>query len=168
MIQMEQLLGLPDWVIIFILALVFSFVMALITRKTGVKQKTDAIQKTIKEHQAEMSKAVKDNDTRKIEELRKKEPEVMKLMNDMMILPFKNMIFSIPLFLGFVFIAQTLFPSFLQQLPIALHLNGEELMRFPPDILKTSTYGPRGFFIISSIVTGMAIEAIWSRIAKKP
>ncbi len=89
----------------------------------------------------------------------------MKQMSEMMLLPFKNFIFIIPLFILFTTGIHSLFPTFLQALPIALHLNGQELMGL--NIFHTSYYGPRGYFILSSIVTGMVIEQVWNKLSKK-
>jgi uncharacterized membrane protein (DUF106 family) len=157
--------GLPDWSVISFSAVIFSLLTAFISRKTGVKQKTDHIQKAMKEFQNEMNKAVKENNQKKIDELKIKEPEVMKMMQEMMWLPFKNMIFVLPLFFVAMWLIEHAFPQFLQALPIALHLNGNELLGL--NILKTSHYGPRGFFILSSIVSGLVIEQLWTRFTKK-
>ncbi|MFH1257523.1 MAG: EMC3/TMCO1 family protein [Candidatus Micrarchaeota archaeon] len=160
-----EIFGLPDWVAIFISAILFSITTSFISRKTGVKQKTEHIQTTMKEYQKEMNDAVKKNDQHKIDELKKREAEVMGMMSEMMWLPFKNMIFIIPMFIGVMWVLQEMFPNFLITLPIALHLNGEELLGL--NIFKSSVYGSRGFFIISSIVTGMAIEGIIGKLKKK-
>ncbi|MBI5225065.1 DUF106 domain-containing protein [Candidatus Micrarchaeota archaeon] len=157
--------GLPDWTIIFASAAVFSVLTAYISRKTGVKQKTEAIQKSIKDFQKEMTDAAKENNQKKIDELKIREPMVMKQMSDMMLLPFKNFIFIIPLFILFTEVIHSQFPTFLQPLPIALHLNGQELLGL--NVFHESHYGPRGFFILSSIVSGMVIEQIWNRFSKK-
>ncbi len=151
--------------LISISAVLFSLLTAYLSRKTGIRQKTEAIQKSIKDYQNEMTEAVKKDDKKKIEELKKREPEVMGQMKDMMFLPFKNMIIVIPLFLGFMWVLGQAFPNFLQELPIALHLNGEELLGL--NIFHSSHYGSRGFFIINSIVSGLVIEGIWGRLGKK-
>lgn len=153
--------GLPDWSVIFVTAVLFSALTSYISRKTGIKQKTDHIQKTMKEYQKEYSEALKKDDKHRIEQLKAREPEVMKMMNEMMFLPFKNMIFVIPLFIGFMFVLESAFHGFLIELPIALHLNGNELLGL--NIFHNSQYGPRGFFILSSIISGLAIEQIWSK-----
>ncbi|MFH1750123.1 MAG: EMC3/TMCO1 family protein [Candidatus Micrarchaeota archaeon] len=160
-----EIFGLPEWVLIFLSAVFFSALTSFISRKTGIRQKTDHIQKTMKEYQKEMADAVKRDDKKKLDELKVREPEVMKMMNEMMFLPFKNMIFVIPLFLGFMFVLQSNFQTFLVELPIALHMNGNEL--FGLNIFHNSHYGPRGFFILSSVVTGLVIEQIWSKVLKK-
>ncbi len=160
-----SVLGLPDGAIIFLSAAFFSVITSFISRKTGIKQKTDSIQKAMKDYQKEMNEAVKRDDKKRLEELKAREPEVMKMMNEMMFLPFKNMIFVIPLFLIFMEVVNGTFRGFLVDLPIALHLNGNELLGL--NIFKSSVYGPRGFFILSSIVSGMVIEGVWGRMHKK-
>ncbi|MFH0971046.1 MAG: EMC3/TMCO1 family protein [Candidatus Micrarchaeota archaeon] len=157
--------GLPDWSIIFLAAVLFSLATSFINRKTGVKQKTERIQKEMKDYQNEMNDAVKRDDRKKIEELKAREGQVMKNMQEMMFLPFKNMIFVIPLFFIVIELILRGFPGFLQELPIALHLTGTELMGL--NIFHPSTYGPRGFFIISSIFSGMIIEGILGKLKKK-
>ncbi len=157
--------GIPAWAYISATAVFFSFLTSYISRKTGIKQKTELIQKTMKDYQKEMGEALKKDDKKKVEELKVREPEVMKMMNEMMFLPFKNMIFVIPLFIGFMWVLDIYFHGFLIGLPIALHLNGEELLGL--NILKTSHYGPRGFFILSSIVSGMVIEQLYSKVFNK-
>ncbi|HLC47446.1 MAG TPA: EMC3/TMCO1 family protein [Candidatus Norongarragalinales archaeon] len=158
-------MGIPAWALIFLSAVAFSVLTSYISRKTGIRQKTDHIQKSMKEYQKEYNEALKKDDKKRIEELKAREPEVMKMMNEMMFLPFKNMIFVIPLFIGVMWVLGIYFNGFLIELPIALHLNGNELLGL--NIFHSSQYGSRGFFILSSVVAGLVIEQVWSKVLNR-
>ncbi len=82
----------------------------------------------------------------------------------MMFLPFKSMIVVLPLFFVFIWLIGGAYPHFTIRLPIALHLNGGEL--FGLNILHDSTYGPRGFFILASVLAGSVIEFIAGKTMK--
>ncbi|HEV8289601.1 MAG TPA: EMC3/TMCO1 family protein [Candidatus Norongarragalinales archaeon] len=160
---LEVLSFLPDWLVIFLLAGIFGVVSLEVNKRWGGRQRVKAIQKQMKEFQKEMQEAQKSHDEAKMKELAARDHDMTQMMQDMMLAPLKGMILIIPLFLVFVSIAPWLFPNFSIHLPLALHVN--EI--FALKILQGSTYGARGFFILSGVVWGFVLETIQSKIDEK-
>ena len=168
-----MVLGLPDWAAIFLLSILFSMAVNLLNRKMGIKKRTAFIQKEMNTFQKEMKEATDKNDEKRIKKLKERESQVMGMMSEMMFLPFKSMIFVLPLFFiiigtsGFLGIQydgvlSPNFPGFIQELPIDLHISSV----FSLNVFHSAVYGTRGFFIVSGIVSGMLVEALFARLLK--
>ncbi|MBU1197523.1 DUF106 domain-containing protein [Candidatus Micrarchaeota archaeon] len=160
-----MVLGLEDWIIIFLAAGVFSLIVNFANRILGIRKRTNELQKQVNAYQKEYQEAVKKNDETEMARLKKREPEVMKMMQEMLFLPFKNMIVVIPMFLIVIWMVGSALPNFVIDLPIALHLNGNELLGL--NVFQSSTYGSRGFFILSSVISGLVIEGIAGKLLKQ-
>ncbi len=157
--------GTQDAWVIFAAAAVFSLLVNFANRKMGIKQRTNELQSEVNSFQKAYQDAVKRNDEAEMERLKKQEPDVMKKMQEMMFLPFKSMVVVIPLFAVIIWLVESQFGKFTIELPIALHLNGNEL--FGLNVFHSSTYGPKGFFIVSSLVCGIIVEAVTNRLFKR-
>ncbi|MDP2718060.1 MAG: hypothetical protein Q8P02_04920, partial [Candidatus Micrarchaeota archaeon] len=79
-------------------------------------------------------------------------------------LQFKPLLFILPVFIllfggfgfhGFLF---DWYPDFEHPLPVALHLNGEELLGL--NVLRESQYGVRGYFLVVLFFTGILLQAL--------
>jgi uncharacterized membrane protein (DUF106 family) len=157
--------------LIVIPALSFIYVGAslFINQAIGSRQRLKFIQAQVKDYQEKYKKATDAKDNKLLEELNAMEKEVTGYMAEMMTLPFKSLIFIIPVF--FLFIGFNLFgykylgvvpstyPTFSIILPIGLHLN----QIFALQIFQSTLYGARGYFIISGVVAGIILEAVYSR-----
>lgn len=150
--------------VIFGAAVVFSIATNYVNRRMGITKRRNELQKSVNDFQKRYQEAVKKNDAAQIDRLKDEEKAMMKDMQEMMFLPFKSMIVILPLFFVFIWLAGTYFPQFTIRLPIALHLNGSEL--FGLNILHESTYGPRGFFILASVLAGSVIEFVAGKTLK--
>lgn len=152
-------------------ALSFIYVGAslFINQAIGSRPRLKFIQAQVKQYQDQFKKATAANDSKLLAELANREKEITAYMGEMMVLPFKSLIFIIPVF--FVFIGFNIFgfkyagfvpstyPDFSIVLPIGLHLG----QIFSLQILQSTVYGARGYFILSGVVAGIILEALYSR-----
>lgn len=155
--------------VIAVLSFIYVGCSLAINQKLGSRTRLKFIQAQVKEYQDEYKKAVEKDDKSMLEKLSVREKEVTGYMGEMMTLPFKALIFILPVFfffIGFTFfgfhltgIIQRIYPDFSVVLPIGLHLN--EI--FSLHIIEPSTYGARGFFVVCGIFAGIILEAIYSR-----
>ncbi|MDP3742671.1 MAG: EMC3/TMCO1 family protein [Candidatus Micrarchaeota archaeon] len=141
-------------------AVVFSIVSLFVNHKFGGKKKVKELQKEINEFQKKFEKATKEKDEKELAKLKVIEPQVMKNMQEMLLLPIKAMVIILPLFFIFIAGVQYLVPVFTIILPFGIHPN--ELLAFK--ILEQSAYGSRGFFIVCSIVANLVLEVLYSRV----
>jgi len=157
-----------------LLALVVSIIFFVVNRTIGNRRRVKEIQARMTELQKEFKALADAKDERKMEE---KQKEMSDMMMESMRLSFKPLLVSLPIifvlfgfdFFGFNYVGLVgqLFPNFSITLPIALHLNGNELLGL--QILKDSTYGARGFFILCLFVLGLVLELVVGRLVdKKP
>ncbi|MFH1200360.1 MAG: EMC3/TMCO1 family protein [Candidatus Micrarchaeota archaeon] len=149
---------------IFLTAAAFSVLTSLINRVMGITKKRIALQKRTNEYQKRTNEAIKKNDQAGLDRLKEQEKEFMKDVQESMFLPFKSMIFILPAFFVFIWAIGNAFPGFDIRLPVSLHLTGSEL--FALNLLSTSTYGSRGLFILSSLITGSVIEFVSGKLLK--
>ncbi len=145
---------------IVIFALIFSIVSLAANHKIGGKKRVKELQKEVNDFQKKFEKATKEKDEKELARLKIIEPQVMKNMQEMLLLPLKAMVVILPLFFIFIAGVKYLVPSFSIMLPFGIHPS--ELLSFK--ILEQSTYGVHGFFIVCSIVFNLVIEALYSRV----
>ena len=157
--------GIDDTAAIMLWSLVFSIISFEAARRLGNRKRQKEIKAEIDSFQKEMNKALKEKDDAAIKRLEVRQKQVTDMMTEMMMLPMKSMIVAIPLFLITISLIQQNFPSFVITLPFGIHIDEITSLR----ILSPSVYGPRGFFIVSSIFWGMVVEMVYSKkFEKKP
>lgn len=140
-------------------AVLFSILSFYINYRWGNREKVKQIQKEVQTYQKKMADAVKSKDDKKVQELQNQDREMMEKMQQMMLMPLKTMIIILPLFLIVITIIASTYPGFVIQLPVGLHI--EEILSLK--ILQSSLYGPRGYFIVVSIVANLILEVIYSQ-----
>lgn len=129
------------------------------------------IQEEMKKFQDDMKKAAEQKDEVALKKLKPREEQTMALMQEMMILPWKSLIVMLPLF--FLFIGEGFithyhgllfdwFPAFSIMLPIDLHFHAI----FSLQIFQQASYGPKGFFIVSTVFFSMIISLAEGRLEK--
>ena len=150
----KMILGLDGLYFIGGVALLFSIATNLIGRKLGIKKRTAELRKEVDSYQKDFKAASEKNDAKELESLKVREPQMMKAMQEMMFLPFKNMIFVVPLFFVVIWFVTSNYHGFTVNIPIGIH-PGEILSL---NVFHESTYGPRGYFIFVSIFAGLAVE----------
>lgn len=142
---------------ISLISAAFAVVAAVINRKLGNRKRLNEIQREMKDYQRELKQATERRDEAALKNLKARETQVMAMTKEMLFLPFKPMIVVLPLFFIALWALGAAFPAFSIQLPVALHWN--ELLSL--QILRPSTYGVRGFFIVVAILAGIVIEIVF-------
>ncbi|NUN11856.1 DUF106 domain-containing protein [Candidatus Micrarchaeota archaeon] len=161
MILLQVIPGIDDTITLIILTLFFSILTNLLGRRFGSRSELRRIQKEINEWNASLRKAQKEKNEPETNRLLAKNTEMMEKMSKMTMLSFKSLIITLPLFiLVFSVILPTLFPTFTILLPFDIHFDALLAL----NILRDSTYGPKGFFIVCTIPFGLAIETILNKI----
>ena len=156
----KMILGIDGVYFIGALSVVFSITTNLIGRKLGIKKRTSELRKITESYQKDLKAATDKNDSKEIERLKGREPEMMKAMQEMMFLPLKNMVFVVPLFFVVIWFVTSNYHSFAINLPIGIHPS--ELLSL--NVFRESTYGARGYFIFVSIFAGLFIEAALNKV----
>ncbi len=144
---------------ISIFSLVFSILSFAVNYKIGNRKKVKQLQKEVNEFQKKFEKATREKDEKELQHLKNLEQETMAKMQEMLLLPLKSMVVILPLFFIFISGIESFHRGFYIVLPLALHPS--ELLSL--NVLHASTYGPRGFFILSSIVFNLIFETILSK-----
>lgn len=154
-----------ETIAIMLIALAAAFFSYYANKKFGKREKVKELQKKVNDYQKELKKAYDEKNEARIKELKEREPEMLKAMQEMMLLPFRSMIIIAPLYLILLAIVlPALFPKYVVTLPFSL-----------PSwytIWEASSwrnwFGARGFFIWSAIFFGIImIELFWTRVEKR-
>lgn len=162
------------WLVIFLASLVYVIISLFLNRMLGARQRLKQLQKLVNDYQKQVSEATKANDEKKLKELSLRDKEMMGYTKEMFVLPLKSMVIIIPVFfiligtsgflgINFQGIIPGAYPDFVITLPIALHLSEV----FSLQILASSIYGPRGFFVVAAIFWGLLVEAVASQVEKR-
>lgn len=114
------------------------------------------------------SEAMKTSDEKKKKEAELEQEKMGGLMKEMMILNFKPLIITLPVFYGLSAAMRSLFPAFQIKLAFALPIFIQNLDKFPN---WRSEFGVLGWFILTIIFSGLLIQAITGKMLpakKKP
>ncbi len=155
---------------LFIAAVAYVAFTVFLNKKLGSRDRLKTLQREINSFQKEMKEASDKKDEKKLKQLSLREKEVTSYMMEMMWLPWKSLVFILPLFFlfigtnGFLGISydgllKQWYPDFVAVLPFGLHLPEIFSLR----VLSPSVYGPRGFFIVCAVFAGILIELGLSR-----
>jgi hypothetical protein len=79
-------------------------------------------------------------------------------MKDAMMLPFKAIIITFPIFIFLYWILPQIFSSFAILLPFDIHWAAITSL----NIFKTASYGPKGYLIVCLLVWGIVVELVVS------
>jgi len=160
------------WIEILIIGVMFSLLNTYLTRAMGIRKRMNEIQAEFKAYQEKYTAAVKSKDDKKIEALASESKRTNDMMMEMMLMPWKTMIFALPLF--FVFtgdpwfthyagLIPSTYPDFVTVLPFDIHTNA----LYSLNILHSAQYGARGFFIVCLIFAGFIVSTIEQNYDKK-
>ncbi len=152
-------------------ALVFSIIVFAANKTLGQRDKVKAMQKETQAYQKEMQKAIMDKDEKKLEELKKKEKDFNEKTMQMLMLPFRASLITLPVFFFFIgFFLPMFYKGFVILLPFDIHLHSLLSWTFYSNIFGTAAYGITGFFIVCSLVFGIIFEQVGSKFwpAKTP
>ena len=157
---------------ILAISVMFSLTNTLLTRKMGVRKRMNEIQEKFKDFQERYNAAIKSKDEKKIAAMAEESKQTNDLMMEMMVMPWKTMIFALPLFFIFtgdpwvthyIGIIPSLFPGFTFTLPFDLHTTAV----YSLNVLHNAVYGPRGFFIVGVIFAGIIVSLLETNFDKK-
>ncbi len=160
-----------DTLIIVVSALAYSVLSMVLQYTMGNRRRVQQIQKDMQDIQKEFQKAAKSGDEKEIKRLDEKQKHMTGLMFESMKYQFKPMLVILPSFIilfggfGFEGILPMIYPHYLITLPIALHLTGNELLGF--NILQSSVYGVRGFFLVVLFFSGIALQVLAAPLIEK-
>ncbi|MFH1779962.1 MAG: EMC3/TMCO1 family protein [Candidatus Micrarchaeota archaeon] len=161
---LQAIAGIDDTTSIIVLTLLITIVNNAILFKYGKRNETQAIQKEINEWNAAIKKAQKEKNEAELNQLLAKNDEMMKKMSGMMMMSFKTLIFTLPLYIIlYSFVLPALYPEYTILLPFDIHFNA----LFALNVFKEATYGARGLFIVAAIPFGIILQSVVSRINKK-
>lgn len=148
-----------------LVALAAAFFSYYANKKFGKRDKMKELQKKVNDFQKELKKAYDEKNEARIKELREREPEMLKAMQEMMLLPFRSMIIIAPVYLILLAIVlPALFPKYVITLPFSLPGG----VAFWEASTWRNWFGARGFFIWSAIFFGIVvIELLWTRVEKR-
>lgn len=155
------------WIEIAFVALIFSIITFAANKTLGQRDKVKQMQKETQDYQKALQKAISDKDEKKVEELKKQEKAFNEKMMQMMMLPFRASIITLPVF---VVLAWWFLPAFYNTpaqkfvilLPFDIHVHAILSWTFYSNILRTAAYGTTGFFIVCALVFGLIFEKIGS------
>jgi uncharacterized membrane protein (DUF106 family) len=156
------LFGLDSWAEILFLSAAFSAANTMLSRKLGIRRRMNEIQAEFKAYQKEVNEALKAKDEKKLERLSKNTERTNALMLEMTVMPWKSLLFSLPLFLLFTGdpwfthyagIIPSSFEGFSASLPFDIHPEAVFSLR----VFAPATYGARGYFIVGVIFTGILL-----------
>ncbi|MFH0712993.1 MAG: EMC3/TMCO1 family protein [Candidatus Micrarchaeota archaeon] len=150
-------------ILLIVVALVFSIISLVANHKIGNRKRVKQLQKEVNDFQKNFEKANKEKDEKEIQRLKVIEPQVMKNMQEMLLLPIKSMIVILPLFFIFIAGIEAYFHGFSSILPIDIHPNSI----FALKVFEPAAYGGRGYFIFFTIIFNLVFELVYSNLIEK-
>jgi len=147
-------------VIIAAIGIGTSFLISLLMEKYGNRKRIKEIQGEINKVNKDMMEATKRKDEAKLAKLEKEADKLPALMKESMILNFKGMAIALPLIIIAPWIVINAFPGFIITLPFNLPVP----FRSANIIDWRSTFGPNGWFWITFIFLGGALQIVHSQV----
>jgi len=139
-------------------ALVYYTISSYILTKTGSKQRIKEIQDEMNRINNRAIEAAKPNASESVkkeaEDLQAKMPELLK---ESMIVQFKPIIFTLPVFFVLIWLLKFAFPYFVVVLPFKLPIFIYNIQNFPN---WRDTFGVTGWFILVTFFGGLALQYI--------
>lgn len=158
-------MGSEAWAGIAFISFLFAILSFIANKTLGQRDKVKQIQKEVKDFQNEFQKAAKENDTKKLDQLKEREKDINGKMMQMVMLPWKASIVVLPVvWIVISFVLPALFQGFIIVLPFDIHLHALLSWTFYANIFQPASYGTTGFFIVCAIFFGLIIEGLASKI----
>ncbi len=162
---------MTDLLLITAAALAYSVFSLVLQYTLGNRRRVTEIQKEMQTMQKEFQAAAKKGDEHELKRLEEKQKHMSGLMMESMKHQFKPLLVILPTFMvlfggfGFAGVLNIWFPQFSQVLPIALHLDSQELLGL--NILHDSVYGVRGYFLVVLFFSGLLLQAVATPFAER-
>ena len=160
------------WIEILLVGVMFSLLNTILTRRMGIRKRMNEIQAEFKKYQDAYAAALKAKDEKKIEALAADSKRTNDMMMEMMVMPWKTMIFALPLFFLFTGdpwlthyagLIPSAYPTFATVLPFDIHTAAV----YSLNVLHSASYGARGFFIVCLIFAGLIVSMVEQNYDKK-
>lgn len=142
-------------------AIFYSLVSGYISRTWGNRARAKAIQEEMTHINKMAQEAAKSGDTRKQKEAEELQGKIPKLLQESMILNFKPLVFTLPMFIVTSWALRQLFPNFVITLGVYLPIFIQNLENFPN---WRNEFGVVGWFVISLLFCGMFIQFVGGKI----
>lgn len=142
-------------------AVVYSAISGHITKVWGNRTRVTQIQADMNRINNMMTEAVKRNDEKKKKEAEAEQARIPNLMKESMVLQFKPLIITLPIFFVASWFMRSAFPEFQMKLAVALPIFIQNLDRFPN---WRDTFGAIGWFILALIFSGLLFQFISGKI----
>ncbi len=148
---------------ITVIAVVYSAITTHITKTWGNRARVTQIQAEMNRINNMMTEAVKHNDEKKKKEAEAEQGKIAGLMKESMILQFKPLVVTLPVFIGLSWVLRTTFPEFQIKLAVALPIFIQNFNNFPN---WRDTFGVIGWFILALLVSGLLVQFITGKISE--
>jgi len=140
-------------------ALVYTAFSIHITGVIGNRKRVKEIQEEMNRISAKL-REIDYNTEAGRKEAEEEQRKIPALMNESMMLQFKPLLITLPLFLIMSYIVRTLFPNFVIKLAFALPIFIQNLDRFPN---WRDEFGPLGWFILCLLFSSILMQVIIDR-----
>jgi len=144
-------------------ALVYSAISGLITNKLGNRARVTQVQAEMNRINNMLSEAVKQNDEKKKKDAEAEQGRIPELMKESMMLQFKPLIVTLPIFFALSWGLKAAFPEFTIKLSFALPIFIQNLEKFPN---WRDTFGVIGWFILALLFSGLLMQFIVGKITE--
>jgi uncharacterized membrane protein (DUF106 family) len=158
--------GMTDMVSTIIIAAIgvcSSLLVSVLMEKFGNRKRIKEIQDEINKVNKELMEATKKKDDAKIAKLEKEADKLPALMKESMILNFKGIFIAFPIIIIAPWLAVNIFPGFVITLPFNLPVP----FRSANLVDWRNTFGPYGWFWVTFVILGGAVQLIYSTIKNR-
>lgn len=149
---------------IAITALVYAAISNEMIKKLGDKKRVKHIQDEMNRINKMAIEVGKTGDEKRRKEAEEQQAKIPDMLKESMILQFKPLVVTLPIFFGVSWVVKQVFPSFEVKFSFALPIFIQNLDRFPN---WRDTFGVFGWFILAIIFGGMLLQYVIGQLEKK-
>lgn len=143
-------------------ALVYCAFSIHIARTWGNRKRVKEIQEEMNRISAKLRRIDYNSEAGR-KEAEEEQKRIPALMNESMMLQFKPLVITLPLFLVMSYVLKTLFSNFVIKLPFALPIFIQNLDRFPN---WRDEFGPIGWFVLCLLFSSILMQIIIDKTGK--
>lgn len=152
------------FVAITLTALFYTVVSNYVMRRWGDRERVKQIQDEMNRINKMMQDAIRRNDEKKKALAEKEQEKLPELLKESMILQFKPLVFTLPVFFVLTWVLRELFPFFVIRLSVSIPVFVQNLDRFPN---WRNEFGVTGWFILSLIFMGLLMQFIGGKMEER-
>jgi len=142
-------------------AICYSLLSRYIQKRIGNRDRVKEIQDEVNRINTKLKSAVGSGNEKKQQEAEAEQEKLADLLKESMMLQFKPLLVSLPMFIGISWALRQVFPTFSIKLAFSIPVVIQNLENFPN---WRDTFGPVGWFVIALLVSGILMQVIVSRI----